>query len=168
MQHHQPQQRQGQPPGAAEARQGPWHFRIALCLTLLASLAWTGCSSSASQSTALRDSVTEYCSALRWGQLERAANFIPDTLRDAFLRQKRRAQVEVQIHEYEVRSVNHEAGSGRAKILILAVWSRMADPVTHDEMLEQTWEMAGNHWQMTKQRTVKASEEGPVEPGDAL
>ena len=45
----------------------------------------------------------------------------------------------------------------KARIVVLAVWSSPTDPVTHQDLLEQTWEFLGG-WQITSQRTVQQAE----------
>lgn len=143
----------------------PWS--ISCCLVLgLALIA--GCAASpTSQSTALRDAVTDYVNSMRWGHVERAAKHVPDASRDAFLKQKRMAQSQVQLHEYDVRAVDYTIGTTRAKVVVFAVWSRHADPVTHSEVLEQSWVFRDAHWQLISQKAMPKADQA-VEPGDAL
>ena len=117
---------------------------------------------------ALRESVTRYVDAMRWGRVELAALHVPDEDRDAFIRQKRMAQAQVQIHEYELRGVDHVVGTDRAKVVIAAVWSRPADPVIHNEMVQQEWRWLKDHWAMVSQETVQPGAAPQMRPGDAL
>lgn len=127
-----------------------------------------GCAASpTSQSTALRDAVTDYVNSMRWGHIEKAAKHVPDASREAFLKQKRMAQSQVQLHEYDVRSVDYTVGTPRARVIVFAVWSRPADPVTHNEVLEQSWLWQDAHWQLIAQKAVPKPDQA-IEPGDAL
>ncbi len=140
---------------------------VSACVTV-ASL--SGCSiSQANKSTALRESATEFSNSLRWSNFERAAAFVPEESRAEFIRKKRAAQGQVQILEYEIRTVDYVQGADRARIVIAAVWTRTADPVSHAEILEQDWRwITNNHWVMARQVTREAGPAPVVQPGDAL
>jgi hypothetical protein len=133
----------------------------------LLGLAVVACSASPqTRTTSLRDAVTDYAHALRWGQIERAAIYVPAKSREAFLQQKRRSQGLVQIHEYDVRTVDYVAGADKARIVVLAVWTLPTDPVTHQELLEQTWQFSTG-WELVAQKAVQQAEVKAA-PGDAL
>lgn len=140
-----------------------------VCACVLA-VSVSGCSiSQANKSMALRESATEFSNSLRWSNFERAAAFVPEESRAEFIRKKRAAQGQVQILEYEIRTVDYVAGADRARIVIAAVWTRTADPVSHAEILEQEWRwLTNNHWVMAKQLTREAGPAPVVQPGDAL
>lgn len=133
----------------------------------LLGLAFVACAASPqTRTTSLRDAVNDYAHALRWGQIERAATYVPAKSREAFLQQKRRAQGLVHIHEYDVRTVDYVAGADKARIVVLAVWTLPNDPVTHQELLEQSWQFAAG-WELVAQKTVQQAEVKAA-PGDAL
>ncbi len=135
-------------------------------LVLLACLCGCG-ATSASRGPALRESVKDFAEHMRWGRIERAAEHVPEATKMQFIRQKRSAQLQVQIHEYDVKAVQYAAGAEQARVLIVAVWSRQTDPVTHEDMFEQDWRWQDNHWVMAKQVEVKPAEQA-VQPSDAL
>ncbi|MBM4342675.1 MAG: hypothetical protein FJ100_04800 [Deltaproteobacteria bacterium] len=118
----------------------------------------------------LKESVEDYVRSIRWGHIERAANYVPEALRAQFIRQKRLAQTQVTIHEYDVRAVEYVQGAPRARVIIAAVWSRPADPVTHQQLLAQEWRLAGRGWEMARQQEVQQlpAHLDVVHPGDAL
>lgn len=138
--------------------------RLLLALIALTTLS---CGATQSRGSSLRESVSDFAGHMRWGRIERAAEHVPDDTRIAFIRQKRLAQAQVQIHEYDVRAVQYKAGTDSARVLIGAVWSRQSDPVTHENLLEQEWRWQDQHWVMARQLEVQASE-SPIKPGDAL
>lgn len=139
-----------------------------LALALLA-CAGAGCgTTAASRQTALREAVTEYCTAMRWGNVDKASHYIPDDLRESFLRQKRAAQAQMTIHDYEVRSVDYALGSDRARIVVLAAWSQPADPVVHEDLLAQHWRYRDQRWQLLHQEKIQRTEGKPVRPDEGL
>jgi hypothetical protein len=139
-----------------------------LLLLLLTLGALPACSTAVNRNTALKEAVTDYVNCVRWGHIERAAAHVPGTQREAFIRHKRVAQAQMQVHEYEVRAVDYVLGADRARVVVYALWSRPSDPVTHPEMQEQAWRWQENHWELTAQKAIQAATEQPVEPGDAL
>ena len=78
-------------------------------LVLLACLCGCG-ATSASRGPALRESVKDFAEHMRWGRIERAAEHVPEATKMQFIRQKRSAQLQVQIHEYDVKAVQYAGG----------------------------------------------------------
>ncbi len=128
------------------------------------------CSGVQTPAMALKEAVEDYTRSMRWGFVEKAGAHIPDNLRAAWIRQRRIAQSMVTIHEYDIRAVEHVVGTEKARVIVLAVWSRPSDPVTHQEMLAQEWRYRDRNWWMITQYPIKADEPGqaPVKPTDAL
>lgn len=128
-----------------------------------------GCSgSSRNRQAALKEAVTEYCTSMRWGNVEKASHYVPDDLREAFVRQKRAAQAQMTIHEYDVRSVDYVVGTDRARIVILAAWSQPADPVVHQDLLAQQWRFRESRWQLLHQEKMEPVKDKPVRPDEGL
>lgn len=117
----------------------------------------TGCAS-ASKASSLRTDVSDFARYMRWGQVEKAANHVPSARRITFIAQKRAAQGNMVIHEYDIRAVEPDASGDRARVLVQATWSRPNDPVMRSELMEQTWEWSDRHWQMIEQKPVEAPE----------
>lgn len=146
---------------------GQWWRVAALWLALAVVLA--GCSgSSRNRQAALKEAVTEYCTSMRWGNVEKASHYVPDDLREAFVRQKRAAQAQMTIHEYDVRSVDYVVGSDRARIVIMAEWSQPADPVVHQDLLAQQWRFRESRWQLLHQEKIKPVQDKQVRPDEGL
>lgn len=128
-----------------------------------------GCGTTAqNRQTALKEAVTEYCTAMRWGLIDKASHYIPDDLREAFVKQKRSAQAQMTIHDYEVRSVDYLSGSDRARIIIFAAWSQPSDPVVHEDLLAQHWRFREQRWQLLHQEKLQQKEDKPVRPDEGL
>ena len=108
--------------------------RLAVVVVVLT----TGCGLGPNPGAQLKESVEDYVRSMRWGHIERAANYVPQALRSQFIRQKRLAQSQLQIHEYEIRAVEYTQGSPRARVIVMAVWSRAADPVSSNSQTAVT------------------------------
>ncbi len=139
-----------------------------LRLTVLALLC--ACNLGSTPAAQLKESVEDYVRSVRWGHIERAANYVPEALRAQFIRQKRLAQAQVTIHEYDIRAVEYTQGAPRARVIIAAVWSRPADPVTHQQLLAQEWKLGNRGWEMARQHEVQQlpAHLDVINPGDAL
>ncbi len=141
-----------------------WTRVLALCALVCA------CNLGSTPAAQLKESVEEYVRSIRWGHIERAANYVPEALRAQFIRQKRLAQAQVTIHEYDIRAVEYVQGAKQARVIIAAVWSRPADPVTHQQLLAQDGRLGARGWEMSRQHEVQQlpAHLDVVNPGDAL
>ncbi len=103
----------------------------------------------------LREAVHDYNDALRWGRNERAATYLPEGERPAFLGGKRAAAEGLQIHDLELRGVQ-ASGDGRAAVArILLTFSRLGDPRLESHLVDQRWrwlDRAG--WQLVGRTRV--------------
>jgi hypothetical protein len=143
-----------------------WSAAVLLATQVLVS----ACSGAQTPQMALKEAVEDYTRSMRWGFVEKAGAHIPDNLRAAWIRQRRIAQSMVTVHEYDIRAVEHVVGTEKARVIVLAVWSRPSDPVAHNEMLAQEWRYRDRNWWMITQYPVKADDPGqePLKPTDAL
>lgn len=148
---------------------GWWPGVVALALIVLGLLG-LGCGSAANPAMQLKEAVEEYTRSMRWGHIERAAAYVPESLRQAWIRQRRQAQAEIQVHEYDIRAVEHTPGTEKARVIVLAVWSRPADPVARQQLLAQEWRYRERLWTMVSQTEMKAVPQlqAPVSPSEAF
>ncbi len=131
------------------------------CLVLLA----VACSA-ASKGASLKSEISDFARYMRWGMIEKAANLVPAARRISFIAQKRAAQANMVIHEYDISAVEPEVGGERARVLVQATWSRPNDPVMRTELFEQIWEWSDRHWQMVEQKPVETT--APTSPDQGL
>ena len=127
--------------------------RLGLAALLALALACSG----ASRASTLKTDVTDFARYMRWGMIEKAAELVPSGRRVTFIAQKRSAQGNMVIHEYDIRAVEPDATGERARVLVEATWSRPNDPVMRTELMEQTWEWLDRHWQMVEQKPVESA-----------
>ena len=141
-----------------------------LLATLALGLTVLGCGSAANPAMQLKEAVEEYTRSMRWGHIERAAVYVPESLRKAWIQQRRQAQAEIQVHEYDIRAVEHTAGTDKARVIVLAVWSRPADPVARQQLLAQEWRYRERLWTLLAQTEIKVApqQQAPVSPAEAF
>ncbi|GEM_PF-3172937 len=144
--------------------------RLGLVLTLLVLaslvLATSACSGWQTRRTALRDAVTSYATAVRWGHVQKAARYIPDKQRADFIARKREAYRHLRVHEVEVRSVNLNDDQSRARVLLAMAFSVGGNPIIKRHMVEQQWRHGDFGWVVVKRRRVKAKKSKSSTPGD--
>ena len=128
-------------------------------------LALTAACTSASRARSLKSDVSDFARYMRWGMIEKAADLVPLGRRIAFITQKRAAQANMIIHEYDVRMVEPDGLGERARVLVQATWSRQNDPVMRSELLEQTWEWSDRHWELVGQKVVEAPAPSAADDG---
>ncbi len=146
------------------------NWRRAAWSVVVGSLLALGCGSAGNPALQLKEAVEEYTRSMRWGHIERAAAYVPDSLRQAWIRQRRQAQAEIQVHEYDIRAVEHTPGSEKARVIVLAVWSRPSDPVTRQQLLAQEWRYRERLWTMVGQTEIKTAPQvqAPLSPSEAF
>ena len=132
-------------------------------LTLLVLV--TACSG-ASKASSLKTDVADFARYMRWGMIEKAADLVPSARRISFITQKRAAQANMVIHEYDIRAVEPDATGDGARVLVHATWSRPNDPVMRSELMEQTWKWSERRWQMVEQKPIEAI--APTTPDEGL
>lgn len=119
------------------------------------------CGSTVNQGKALSESVTDYANCMRWGRVEQAALHVPDAQRASFIRVRRAALAGMQVHDFEVRGVDHATGTGKARVIVAAAWSRPTDPSIRQEVLEQLWRWQDEHWVLVQSQPVERAEATP-------
>lgn len=117
---------------------------IAFCAVLLAA----GCSASTSGSDeleSLRRSVTAYNEAYRWKNFERAASFLPEDLRLAFIAAYEEDAKSLHIEGYkilQVKMLSEEA----ANVQIRVTYLMLPSVVVQNRRLTQHWHKVGDAW----------------------
>jgi hypothetical protein len=124
------------------------------------------CSGARNRRQALQDAVQSYNTAIRWGHVQKAARYVQDKDRGAFIASKRRAYKRLRVHEVELRSVNLGAKQERARVLVAMAFSVAGNPVTRHHTIEQVWRHKRSGWVLVKRRRVKAGKPAPPTPGD--
>lgn len=125
-----------------------------------------GCSGARNRRQALRDAVDSYNTAIRWGHVQKAARYVQEKDRAAFIAAKRRAYERLRVHEVEVRTVNLGAKQERARVVTAMAFSVAGNPVIEHHNIEQHWRHEKDGWVVVKRLRVKAAKPAPPTPGD--
>lgn len=121
-------------------------------LLLLAGL--TGCASNANRET-LADVLTEYTHGIRWSRPECIRPHLPKTGGLSF--DPTVAPLGVQLITCEIDSVNLAADSRRALVGVRVEWMMSSEVRMRSTLLQQTWRLAENHWEIIAQRTLEGA-----------
>jgi len=142
--------------------------RSALATLLLAvapAILLPACSGAQNRGDQLRDSVRSYNDALRWGRIERAAEFIPAADRPAFLASKRVAAGGLNVHDVEIRGVQTAADGRAARVRVALTFSRAGDPRLETHLIDQLWRWSPQMgWQLHER--VRVQENAPEAGAD--
>jgi hypothetical protein len=121
-------------------------------LLLLAGL--TGCASSANRE-ALTDALAEYTHGMRWSRSEWTSPHLPRTGSLSF--DPTVAPPGVQLVSCEIESVNLQADSQRALVGVRVEWMMSTEVRMRSTLLQQTWRLAEDRWEIIAQRTLEGT-----------
>jgi hypothetical protein len=144
------------------------HGRVALGILLLIALTLSACSMSPqNRATQLHDAVFGYNEAVRWGRIERAADWIPDRERGAFVAKKRAAWAGMAVLDVEVRDVNVASDQASARVRVIVRFSQNGNPVMRSHLVEQHWSWAPQGWMLVARKQVEMPTANPsADPSD--
>ena len=109
----------------------------------------------------LQMSVLRYNDAVRWRNLEAAAEHIQPDKRRAYMDLRRKAGGDLTILDYEISGVRQTEPNKRAEVLVQFTWNRLPSNVVQDTTFKQEWEYGDDKtWWFVKQEAV-AAPKGP-------
>jgi hypothetical protein len=120
---------------------------------LLASLLLLpACLSGDGLSDKLRDATRGYNSALRWGDIDRAAEFLPATSQDVFMITQDEAREDLVIVEYDVTrlDLDHERGVAASRALI--TWHTEKMLIVKETIVDQLWQFHDGDFVLVDER----------------
>ncbi|MBX7079357.1 MAG: hypothetical protein K1X88_09245 [Nannocystaceae bacterium] len=113
--------------------------RVVLPL-LVAVAALGGCVSGDGMQTKLRDATTDYNKALRWRDIDRAAEFLPANSQQEFLATHEDFAKELVIVDYELTRLDLDKSSGVAASRAQIWWHADDSTVIESTMVDQLWQ----------------------------
>ena len=107
---------------------------------LLCALLLPACLTGDGLSDKLRDATRAYNGALRWGDIDRAAEYLPITSQQMFLDTQDKAREELVIVEYEMTrlDLDHERGVAASRALI--TWHTQDVFIVKNTIVDQLWQ----------------------------
>jgi hypothetical protein len=103
-------------------------------------LAVSACASGDGMHAKLVDASSAYNRNLRWGDFDRAAEYLPEAARTAFLSHHEGLADELVIVDYEVRRLvlNKENGSAASRVVVS--WHTARRLIVETTVVDQTWQ----------------------------
>jgi hypothetical protein len=127
---------------------------------LLVPMVLAGCIDGAGYST--RDRVTlaarEYNEGVRWGQLDKAGNYLPKESRDRFFEKHKAVEDELEIADYEMTRLEVVKGKkNKATARLEYQWSLKRRGLVEKTVTEQAWEELDGKWLMCGEKRISGA-----------
>lgn len=90
---------------------------------------------------ALSDSYKMFNNDLRWKRYDTAAQFMPPSMRGAFLEAVEKDEKDLNITDFEIKDVFADPDTGKAVVRVRIVWYMNNEAVEKRGMVTQTWEL---------------------------
>lgn len=102
--------------------------------------------------TKLREQTTEYNRELRWGDIDRAADFLPAGAQRAFLDRHERVKDELVIVDYEMTRLDFEPQTGVATSRTRVDWHTDRELIVKSTEVDQTWQLHEGNFVLVDER----------------
>lgn len=119
---------------------------------LLALFGTTGCLSGDGMQTKLRDASTEYNRAIRWRDIDRAAEFLPAESQMAFLAKNEELQEELVVVDYELMRLDLDKTTGVAASRAQIWWHTDDSTVIETTAVDQLWQFHEGNFVLVDER----------------
>lgn len=128
-----------------------------LCLALVVALGSPalGCATADGMQEKLYDATRGYNRALRWGDFDRAAAYIPDLAVDAFLSQSEDLEDKLVIIDYELSRLKLEKQTGQAASRVEIRWHTDDRLIVEETIVDQTWQFWEGQWYLVDERRAR-------------
>src|SRR5689334_101828 len=113
--------------------------RSLLALALLAT-PLLGCAASDGMIEKLYDSTRSYNRSLRWGDWDRAAEYLPQKSVDAFIEAHQEVEQRLVVIDYEMARIEADKGSGIAASQVRISWHTETDLVVRETLVDHLWQ----------------------------
>jgi len=111
-----------------------------------------GCLAGASQRDRLMEALYDYNDAVRWGQTNVAAAYLPREARARFLARHRMA--DLQIADYELVQIDLAEDKEHAQVTVDVTWALRSEGLIRQSAFEQSWVQKEGKWSLAKERQV--------------
>lgn len=127
--------------------------RIGLGLAILAAPA-LGCATGDGMNEKLRDATNGYHGAMRWGDIDRAAAWLPLESKQSFMASVEKAHEELVIVDYEITRLDLDKESGIAASRAEVQWHTDRRLVVESTRVDQLWQWHdGRFWLVDERRS---------------
>lgn len=112
----------------------------------------SGCMSGDGMASKLRDTSSAYNRALRWGDIDRAVEYVPPQSRDLFLERHEQSEEKLVVVEYEVTRLDLDRERGVAASRAEIVWHTDRELVVERTMVDQLWQFHDGQFILVDER----------------
>lgn len=99
-------------------------------------------------------STQAYARAMRWGDWDAAANYVPDESAKAYTERGESLRQEVTVVDRELLSLKYAPEKASATVRYELSWQRDAEIVIQDTVLEETWAFFAGKWYLVEHERV--------------
>lgn len=128
---------------------------LALAVVLTSPVLGLGCATADGMQEKLYDATRGYNRALRWGDFDRAAAYIPDAAVDAFLSQSERVEDKLVILDYQLSRLKLDKQTGQAASRVEIQWHTDDRLIVEETIVDQTWQFYEGQWYLVDERRAR-------------
>lgn len=121
-------------------------------VVLLATLGLSACMSGDGMQTKLRDATTDYNKAIRWRDVDRAAEFLPAESQQAFLARHEEFGEELVVVDYELTRLDLDKTTGVAASRAQIWWHTDDSTVIETTAVDQLWQFHEGNFVLVDER----------------
>ncbi len=111
-----------------------------------------GCMSGDGMASKLRDTSSAYNRALRWGDIDRAVEYVPPQSKTLFLERHEASEEKLVVVEYEVTRLDLDRERGVAASRAEIVWHTDRELVVERTLVDQLWQFHEGHFVLVDER----------------
>lgn len=100
------------------------------------------------------DATSAYNRSLRWGDFDRAVEYVPDEVAQAFLDDHDDNSDDLVILEYELSRLNLDKQTGIGSSRAIIKWHSDRRLIVEETVVDQTWQFHAGDWVLVDERRV--------------
>ncbi len=133
------------------------HARARRYLAFALLVASVGCATGDGMQTKLQDATGGYNRYLRWGDVDRAAEYLPAVSRHAFLEQHDDVRDELVIVDYEITRLQLDKARGTATSRAELTWHTERRLIVETTAVDQVWQWHEGGWVLVDERRANGT-----------
>ena len=129
----------------------PWGMALRR-LPWLVFVSLVACASGDGMQTKLQDATSGYNRYLRWGDYDRAAEYLPQTSRDSFLHLHERVSEDLVVVDYRITRLSIDKETGSASCRAEIEWHTDRRLIVETTSVDQLWQWYEGSWVLVDER----------------
>ncbi len=115
----------------------------------------SGCATPDGMQEKLYDATRGYNRSLRWGDFDRAAEYVPEAAVEAFLEQSEEVEEKLVILDYQLTRLKLDKQTGQAASRVEIQWHTDDRLIVETTMVDQTWQFWEGSWFLVDERRAR-------------